>query len=176
MLLMNMSKAVLETKFDGRYSIFKSGEKKYYADKVEGAHVLFKLLDYGLAEIPDSSQFTNASLGDEILNPYVIKALQARRFTLNRVIQNFRAMNKEREAAKLASESPTPEIVDKVKEINDIDTALNVLQSNDMALVEKFLSDSTEQTTADQIENNQPKLEKAGVSGYKVVGKKTPKK
>ena len=168
MLLINVAKNTIESKFDGRFSIFKSGEKKRFLDKTEGAHILFKLTDYGLVEIPDTRQFEDAQLGDDVLKPYVITGLKSRRLTLNRVIQNFRTMNKEREAAKLSSETPSEDVIRHVKEINDIDSVLNDLQADDLAIVDKFLSDSDEQKTAKAIENSQVTLDKVGVSGYKI--------
>lgn len=154
MLLLNTSTKTLETKFDGQLVIIKPGEKKILLDRVQAEHVLFKLMDYGLVEIPDRTEVHEAAPDSELMAPFYVKGLQMRRKYLNNVVQNFRTMNKEREAAKLSSEQPSDFIVECVKEIRDTDTKLAALRADDLSIVEKYLSTTESADAAVDIEKN----------------------
>ncbi|MCG3176998.1 MAG: hypothetical protein MOGMAGMI_01962 [Candidatus Omnitrophica bacterium] len=173
MLLWNTTKATLESKFDGRISIFKPGERKRFHDRIEGQHLLFKLSPKGMVELPDTDDMMAAKLDSKELEPFLINGLKARRKTLDGVVQNFRVKNKEREAAKLASEPPDDHVINCVKEIKAIDETMKSLKADDYNLVDDYLGKKADvvKDTDQEIKDSQAGVERDGASGYKMTGK-----
>lgn len=165
MLLWNTTQHEIESKFDGKISLFKPKEKKRFYDLVEGSHILLKLEPYGVVEIPDRDDLT-----EKILEPYLVKGLQSRLNTHNKVIQNFRTMNKEREAAKLSADMPSDDIVDKVKECNSIKDQLKALKADELSMVDKYLSETESEDAQRNIDDTFVRIEKDGVLGHKLTG------
>lgn len=172
MILWNTSKAEVESKFDGKITTFKGGEKKRVNDRVEGQHLLFKLEPRGVVELPDTDDMFRAAWDSKELEPYLIKGLKARRKTLDFVVQNFRTKNKEREAQKLASEPPDDHVINCVKEIGAIDEVMKTLKADDYKLVDEYLGGKTALVTdTDQrLKDSVRGVERDGASGYKVTG------
>lgn len=176
MLLWNTTKATLESKFDGRISIFKPGERKRFHDRIEGQHLLFKLSPKGMVELPDTDDMMTAKLDSKELEPFLITGLKARRKTLDGVVQNFRVKNKEREASKLASEPPDDHVINCVKEIKAIDETMKSLKADDYNLVDDYLGKKSEVVadTDKDIKDSQEGVERDGASGYRMTGRSTP--
>ena len=173
MILYNTTKATLEGKFDGRITIFTPGERKRFYDRTEGQHLLFKLSPKGMVELPDTDEMFTAKPDSKELEPFLITGLKARRRTLDGVVQNFRVKNKEREAAKLASEPPDDHVINCVKEIKAIDGVMQTLKADEYGMVDDYLSKKSEDVkdTDKEIRESQAGVERKGSGGYSMTGK-----
>lgn len=152
MLLLNTNPRTIETKFDGQIVIFKGGERKRLQDKAQADHVYFKLQPYGVIELPDDYAHAEAKAEDPALKPFIIAGLKELRKTMNKVVQNFRTMNKEREAAKLSAEQPSETIIDCVKQIKWLDDKLAAMNADDYKMVDAYLSGSEEAAATEGID------------------------
>lgn len=152
MLLLNCRAKKIEGMFDGRITEFEPFEVKFFQDRVEAAHLLLKLMPYGMVDIKDIrlekeplfiKTGTNG-MAQSVVNPSFTsdfsKGLASLRVTLDGVVGQFRAMNKDRESMKMARELPSPYLIECVKELEWIDEFLKKANSADYDLVEKYMS------------------------------------
>lgn len=173
MLLLNTSKKPIEAKFDGVITSFGPREKKRVDSRTQGDHILFKLQPYGLVELPDTVEFLTAKDDSKTVEPYLIRGMRERRKMLDKVVQNFRTMNKEREAAKLAADIPGDYVIACVKEIKEIDELLKALKADDIKAVDDYLQ-SNHEAVADasrDIADMAGSVNRDGASGYRVTGR-----
>lgn len=163
--------------FDGRTTTFKPFEKKMIYDPVEGNHLLAKLSIYGIIEFKDSSlEHAPVMLADGGFNPvfqdFITQGLEALKQTLDGVVGQFKQMNNDREANKMARELPSKTIIDTCKELEWIDTILQSVNKEDYNLAEKYLSRSAAENASQQIEGAEPKIVQSP-TGSKITGNRS---
>jgi len=121
-VLWNTSDKNLETQFGGRFVYFAPGEKKSFGDREDVLnHVFFQLEKYGVTKLKIDAT-------PEESKKALLSGLKERHKMLRFVIEQFQAMNKAREAQKMAPEVPSEYVSDCVIEdqiildkIKDID-------------------------------------------------------
>lgn len=155
MILWNVSAYPIETRYDGKRYIFEAGERKNIFDPNEISHLMYKLEDYGLVQMPDGTKGAEEK-------PFVIEGLRKRRKMLDFRIRNFRTMNKEREASKLSPEPPSDLVIETVEEIEVIDKKLASMLSDKYAKVDAFMKTQEFGDTTEKMESQTPHLEIQG--------------
>lgn len=168
MLLLNTRAKKVEGMFDGRITEFEPFEMKRVDDRVEGAHLLLKLMPYGVIDVKDTKLenehlFMPTTNGvPPAVNPKLVpdftRGLRGLRSTLDGVVGQYRSMNKDREAAKMARELPSPYVVECVKELEAIDGFLKQANAADYELVERYMSSAPEQDASQAIEAAEPRV------------------
>ena len=153
MILYNVSNQQIETRYDGKPYIFMPNEKKNFYDPNEINHLIYKLEDYGLVQMPDGTT-------DE--KPFIIDGLRKRRKMLDFRVRNFRTMNKEREAAKLSPEPPSDLIIDTVDEIEVVDKRLKDMLADKFAKVDAFMKTQEFDDTTTKMNEQTPAVEIKG--------------
>lgn len=146
--LWNTSKTSrLETRFDGAVYEFLPNEKKsiYYQDIVN--HLVYKLRDKGLVELPDDVK------PEEEKKQY-IEGTKRRRHLLKDILVQYQTVNNERVAKNQGKIEPNELEVAAVKEIKFIEEELDLIDGpskEDRALVsDYFKKEVTEKDIADR--------------------------
>jgi len=167
MLLWNTSKVLLVGRYDAKNYNFSAGEKKrLQVSNTTIDHLLTKLGNYGLVGIPDEILEMPAEEGKKALEQYRIKGMRNRRRMLDRVVRNFRTMNKAREAHKMSAEQPSDNVITCVEEIEEIDQALAHLKKDGIEKVNKYLDANKDEAADSKIDRLDRDITKDGkVSG-----------
>jgi hypothetical protein len=154
-ILWNVSSFQIETRYDGKPYIFTPNERKNFYDPNEINHLIYKLEDYGLIQMPDG---TTAAAE----KPFLIEGLRKRRKMLDFRVRNFRTMNKEREAAKLSPEPPSDLIIETVDEIEVVDKRLKEMLADKFAKVDAFMKTQEFDDTTTKMNEQTPAVEIKG--------------
>jgi len=156
MILWNVASKKIEARCAGEVFEFAPNERKkiYNPDIVN--HLIFKLRDKGLTAIDEENS------GPEAEKKALIDGLKSRWKTLDRVVRNYRTMNKEREANKMTAEAPTEQVQEAAEEASDILEKLKTLEAERYQKIEKYLSDEKTKRAVSEIEESEKIVETKG--------------
>jgi len=168
--LWNTSKvASLETRFDGNVYEFLPNEKKsiYYQDIVN--HLVYKLRDKGLVELPDDVK-------PEEEKKHYLSGIKRRRLVLKDILVQYQTVNNERVAKNQGRIEPNELEVAAVKEIRFIEKELGELDApskEDRELVSGYFE---KEVTEKDIEDRQTRVIDDGINRPKLSNEDEPKK
>lgn len=168
MRIWNTASVKIEGRYDGKLFEFEPDQKQTVYDRDAYNHLFFKLEKYGIVLLPE-----DATKEEE--KKLLIKGLKARWKTLDFIVRNYRTMNKDREAMKLASEAPSDTVMNSAEEAANLLERLKELEGEKYKKVEDYLNDDRTKKAAEAIAGSEQTVETKGSFETKVGGKRQGK-